>query len=124
VKEALNNAAKYSEATELFLRIHCSGHVVEVIVEDNGRGFATPVSDGEHNGLNNMVQRMQSLGGDCRVTSKPGAGCRVDFRMPLRHSGVRAPWFGGPKPRPEALAPAPKAPASIARPVPHDSKKA
>ncbi|HSY28152.1 MAG TPA: histidine kinase, partial [Burkholderiaceae bacterium] len=39
VKEALHNAAKHSQANELFLRIHWHGPRLIVTVEDDGRGF-------------------------------------------------------------------------------------
>ncbi len=86
VKEALNNAAKYSEASELYLRIHRSGAGVLVTVEDNGRGFDPAQTDPTRNGITNMTQRMQDIGGKCRIDAKPGAGCRVEFHVPLSTS--------------------------------------
>lgn len=92
IKEALNNAAKYSAATELFLRIHRDRDHVIVVVEDNGRGFdATQPTEG--NGLNNMEQRLAEMGGECRLFSQPGAGCLVEFKMPLMHPIRREPWW-------------------------------
>lgn len=94
VKEALNNAAKYSGASELFLRIHQNdGHVV-VVVEDNGAGFDASLLSGEGNGLLNMQQRLVEMGGECAITSEPGAGCRVEFRLPLARTAIRnTPWW-------------------------------
>lgn len=83
VKEALNNAVKYSGATELHLRIHLRGRAVFVVVEDNGRGFDPARTDLTRNGLTNMTERMRELGGHCSIIAKPGAGCRVEFEMPL-----------------------------------------
>jgi signal transduction histidine kinase len=92
VKEALHNAAKYSGATELFLRIRRERDQVLVVVEDNGRGFdATLPTEG--NGLGNMQQRLAEMGGACEVISAPGAGCRVEFNMPLAHPIRRVPWW-------------------------------
>lgn len=93
VKEALNNAAKYSEATEVVLRIHCDGQTVDVVVEDNGKGFIPAQDNINRNGLTNMTQRMQSLGGNCRVITQPGKGCRIEFKMPLTHAQSHARWF-------------------------------
>lgn len=92
VKEALNNAAKYSGATELFLRIHRERDQVLVTVEDNGRGFDVLLPN-EGNGLNNMQQRLAEMGGVCQIFSEPGAGCRVEFTMPLAHPIRRDPWW-------------------------------
>lgn len=94
VKEALNNAAKYSQATELFLRISREGDRLLVVVEDNGQGFDASLLTGEGNGLSNMQQRLAEMGGECAVFSEPGAGCRVEFRMPLARAAVRhATWW-------------------------------
>jgi signal transduction histidine kinase len=86
VKEALNNAAKHSGATELYLRVHRDSDHVVVMVEDNGQGFDPASLAGERNGLANMSQRLAELGGECLLFSEPGLGCRVEFRMPLAHS--------------------------------------
>ena len=42
VKEALNNAAKHSEASEVFLRIYRHNQKLTVVVEDNGRALIRP----------------------------------------------------------------------------------
>jgi hypothetical protein len=38
-----------------------------------------------------MVQRMHELGGRCHITSRPGEGCRVEFKIPLRDNRKR--WW-------------------------------
>jgi len=94
VKEALNNAAKHSEASELFLHIYRERDKVVAVVEDNGKGFDATMLGGERNGLTNMQQRLLEMGGECRLFSFPGAGCRVEFKMPLVHPGrAGAQWW-------------------------------
>jgi two-component sensor histidine kinase len=83
VKEALNNAARHSGATELFLRISLADGCVGVVVEDNGHGFDASAPARERNGITNMQQRLAEMGGTCRVFSAPGKGCRVEFKMPM-----------------------------------------
>lgn len=83
VKEALNNAVKYSQATEMSLSIHRHGQTLLVAVEDNGNGFDLEKVDPLRNGLTNMVERMKEVGGECRITARPGGGCRVEFQVPL-----------------------------------------
>jgi signal transduction histidine kinase len=85
IKEALNNAAKHSGATELRLRIHWEGQRLIVVVQDNGKGFDAGAMKSERNGLANMAQRMSELGGHCLITSQPDQGCRVEFSVPLTH---------------------------------------
>jgi signal transduction histidine kinase len=93
IKEAINNAAKYSGATELFLRIHLQGKELVVIVEDNGKGFDPARANSNRNGLTNMSQRIVELGGQCKIISRPGNGCRVEFKTPLVHSRNASPWW-------------------------------
>jgi len=93
VKEALNNAAKHSHATDLFLRIYSAGDRLAVTVEDNGRGFDPAQLGGERNGMANMTQRMDEIAGWCELFSAPGAGCRITFTVPMAHAPRRR-WFG------------------------------
>lgn len=83
VKEALNNAVKYSHATEVLLSIHRRGQALLVVVEDNGEGFEVDRADSSRNGLINMAERMAEVGGECRIIARPGSGCRVEFQVPL-----------------------------------------
>ena len=106
VKEALNNAAKHSGATELFLRIHRQREQLVVEVEDNGRGFDASLLNGDGNGLANMQQRLQEMGGTCALTSGPGSGCRVRFAISLSSAAAHhAPWWRQLFQRPPRVAP-------------------
>jgi signal transduction histidine kinase len=84
IKESLNNAVKYSQATELILKIQCQGQRLVVLVQDNGKGFDPAMVNPERHGLSNMTHRMTEVGGHCLVTSQPGKGCRVEFGIPLK----------------------------------------
>jgi signal transduction histidine kinase len=90
VKEAIHNAVKYSEATELWLRIHREGPEFVVIVEDNGKGFNPEADVLARNGLSNMWERASEVGGRCRVFTQIGAGCRVEFKIPVTSSRRRS----------------------------------
>jgi signal transduction histidine kinase len=92
VKEALNNAAKYSGASELILRVYRNGQKLVVVVEDNGKGFDLNQARPDRNGLTNLFQRMKEAGGECQIKTRPGAGCRVEFSLPLTGRPVRH-WF-------------------------------
>ena len=105
IKEALNNAARHSGATELILQIRPEGEEMRAVVEDNGKGFNPEAAKGERNGLSNMVQRAAEVGGSCKITSRPGAGCRIEFTTPLRLSSLRRLrwWHWGWWRRPQVL---------------------
>jgi len=91
IKETLNNAAKYSKATEVHLGIHRQGQRLVVVVQDNGQGFDPDRVRPGRNGLANIAQRMHELGGTCLVTAQPGQGCRIEFDVPFTHRR-RFPW--------------------------------
>lgn len=93
IKEALNNAAKHSAATELTVRINLNGSRLNVVVADNGRGFDSAQASQERNGLNNMNLRMAEIGGDCQVVGRPGEGCQVSFQMPLKQESFLKSFF-------------------------------
>src|SRR5205823_3733585 len=84
--------------------IKCRGRRLSVVIEDNGKGFDPTAATQERNGLANMKQRMNELGGTCVVTSQPGKGCRTEIALTLKPSRKR--WFGsnGKPHQPSALA--------------------
>jgi signal transduction histidine kinase len=92
VKEALNNAAKHSGATELTLSIRRQGHGLVVAVQDNGVGFDPAKRKPDRHGLENMDGRMGEVGGHCRLTSRPGQGCRIEFHIPFIQMRRRSWW--------------------------------
>lgn len=80
VREALNNIAKHSLATEAWLRIHWQNEILQISIEDNGCGFDnSAVASG--NGLYNMTRRLEKIGGRFQVTRQPKAGtvCRISL---------------------------------------------
>jgi signal transduction histidine kinase len=93
IKEALNNAVKYSGASELLLQIKCHGKKLVVAVQDNGKGFDLETVRPGGTGLSNIVQRMKEQGGNCAITSQPGKGCRIEFTLTLKSARRRPLWL-------------------------------
>lgn len=91
-EEALNNVLKHSAATSVKVEMSVQEREFELKVTDNGKGFEvpawpagkTPNQGGRGgNGLKNMRQRLAALGGECLVSSRPGAGATVTTRIRL-----------------------------------------
>jgi signal transduction histidine kinase len=82
VKEALHNIFKHANATEVWLRSTIDERALEVVIEDNGRGFASAPDDALADGLRNMKQRMEDIGGGFRVESRPGSGTKIFLHLP------------------------------------------
>jgi signal transduction histidine kinase len=92
VKEALNNAAKHSNASRLKLKIFRNNQKLVVVVEDNGCGFDLNQPRQNRNGLANFSKRISEAGGEYRMVTRPGEGCRVEFSIPLTRRSTRN-WF-------------------------------
>jgi signal transduction histidine kinase len=92
VKEALHNIFKHAGATEVRLRVLVDEAALQIIIADNGHGFATAPSDALSDGLRNMSQRMADVGGECCVASQPGQGTTVSLKLPWPKNGM-APTF-------------------------------
>ena len=83
IKEALNNALKHARASEITLGAKMSGATMEIFIQDNGVGFdpAALPEGGEHDGLKNMRQRIEALGGRFEVASRPGDGTTIRLTL-------------------------------------------
>jgi signal transduction histidine kinase len=81
--EALNNIAKYAEATEASIRIAGAGGEIWVEIADDGVGFdPDPVRAGT--GLRGMADRLNAIGGRLDLRSSPGHGTVVTAVVPTR----------------------------------------
>jgi signal transduction histidine kinase len=94
VKEAINNVVKHAAASEVWIRIAQETELFKLTIRDNGKGFA-PASMGGNvvessergrcgNGLVNMRQRTESIGGQFEVRS--GANEGTSIRLAIRIS--------------------------------------
>jgi signal transduction histidine kinase/ligand-binding sensor domain-containing protein len=82
VKEALHNIFKHANATEVWLRAVADEQALKIVIEDNGCGFANAPDDALADGLRNMKQRMEEIGGSFRVESQPGSGTKIILHLP------------------------------------------
>ena len=83
-KEALNNALKYSGATEVSIHAEMKRRdVLNIVMKDNGKGF-NPQAVTRGNGLQNMQIRAGRLNGKLYVDSRPGKGTilSLTFKIP------------------------------------------
>jgi signal transduction histidine kinase len=85
VKEAVHNIIKHAKASEVTIRMAFADVFLDVSVQDDGSGFQ-PAENIPGNGLSNMKQRLQNIGGTCFVESKPGHGTTVRMRLRIRPS--------------------------------------
>jgi signal transduction histidine kinase len=80
--EAMANVAKYAEATATVARLaETDGHL-RFEIQDNGCGFE-PGGTTYGTGLQGMTDRLDVIGGELEVTSRPGGGTLVRGRIKL-----------------------------------------
>ncbi len=86
VKEALTNALKHASAGEVNVQAKVIAGALEIVVQDDGKGFASPVTkiEGKRHGLENMQQRAGFIGGALNWQSSPDQGTRIQLTVPLR----------------------------------------
>lgn len=87
LQEGLTNCAKHGKASQVEVSLKRNGEVVQLSIQDNGRGFdlADTLSDQNETGIGliGMQERLESLNGRMNVYSKPGAGARLVATIPL-----------------------------------------
>ncbi|MGE5617679.1 MAG: sensor histidine kinase [Sphingomonadaceae bacterium] len=81
-QEALNNVLKHARARHVTVLLRLGEGSVCLEVKDDGVGFdPEAVWDRGGLGLKGMRERAQRLGGEFRVDSAPGGGCRVSVEL-------------------------------------------
>jgi len=84
IKEALNNARKYSNATSVHFRAELKLNQLHISIRDNGSGFdLNSVVSG--NGLRNMKKRAEQLKAQLDVISVSGSGTSIILICPVHH---------------------------------------
>jgi PAS domain S-box-containing protein len=92
VQEALTNVVRHSQATEVEIGLQLRDGLLDLSVEDNGRGFDVRGLNGaEAIGIAGMRERAGLAGGMLEIQSEPGHGTCVSCRLPVENEqGARA----------------------------------
>jgi PAS domain S-box-containing protein len=90
-QQALANVEQHAAARHARVALCGDGaDAVVLLVEDDGRGFDVTLADvaagQEVFGLTSMRERVQAVGGELTVDSRPGGGTRIRARVPTRDS--------------------------------------
>jgi signal transduction histidine kinase len=88
--EALQNVAKYANATTASVGLAEREDWLTFSVRDDGLGF-DPSTKVHGTGMQGMADRLAALGGELRVTSAVGDGTVVEGRVPIDRTSAVPP---------------------------------
>jgi len=85
-QEAVSNAVRHAQPRNVHIVLAVETEVLQLSVTDDGCGMQElPELYAQQGfGLTNMRERAQAIGGEWHISSRPGAGTRIDVRVPLR----------------------------------------
>jgi signal transduction histidine kinase len=86
-QELLNNAAQHAQASQVWIRYTLDSEHVVLEVKDDGRGFEAPqrwveLARQGQLGLVETQERVEAMGGQMKVDSKPGEGTAIRVIVP------------------------------------------
>jgi PAS domain S-box-containing protein len=93
IKEIVQNSIKHARASFVDIIIDNKNNVLLVDIKDNGVGFDVDVMTGSQKtshgfGLFDVREKINHLGGQVTIYSKPGSGTRINLSIPLLNEPV------------------------------------
>jgi two-component system sensor histidine kinase UhpB len=84
-QEALHNAEKHADATQVRIALRRDGKGALLRIEDDGRGLPPDYDASHHGGLGmiSMAERVKTLRGEIVFSPAARGGTRVDVRFPV-----------------------------------------
>jgi signal transduction histidine kinase len=84
VTEALNNALKHSDASNISVTLKNEPAGIKVQIQDDGKGFEMDLAGSCGGlGLTSMRERAEGIGGILEIYSQPGEGTRISASIPV-----------------------------------------
>lgn len=84
IQELITNSIKHAEATKATIQLTQFENSLNIIVEDNGKGFNVNELSQKGIGLNNIKKRMEHLEGTLTIDSTIGRGTTIVVDVPLQ----------------------------------------
>jgi two-component system NarL family sensor kinase len=84
IQELMNNILKHASASEVNIQLLQNDAILNVVIEDNGRGFKYDSRNSEGMGLRNIKSRVDKLSGDIYFDSILGNGTTITLNLPLK----------------------------------------
>ena len=85
VQELIHNVIKHAQAQNVTIQVNRFEDRVNVIVEDDGRGFdVESIRQKPGMGMQNLAARVHELSGFLQIDSRSGRGTTVSVDIPLK----------------------------------------
>jgi len=91
IQEAVSNIKKHSQAKNAAINLEFCEDTLRMHIIDDGKGFDMERTRKEKDyfnrgfGLTSIRERVELLGGEININSKPGMGTRINIVLPLIH---------------------------------------
>jgi len=83
VKEVITNILKHASATAVKVAISTRDNELLISIEDNGKGFDVADKAASGDGISNMAQRIQVIGGQFVIESSAKTGTQIKIVVPV-----------------------------------------
>ncbi len=85
IQETFSNILKHSKANNVNLIINCKNEIINLIIEDNGKGFLLSQETVlKGNGLSNIKERINIINGYVNIKSELNKGTKIYCKIPLK----------------------------------------
>jgi signal transduction histidine kinase/streptogramin lyase len=81
VKESFNNIAKHAWCNKVIVAIEETATEIQLSIKDDGKGFDATKVRLFANGLKNMQNRIEQVGGSYSISSEPGRGTVTEIKF-------------------------------------------
>ncbi len=82
VQELVKNAIKHAEPQRIFVQVICNEETIYLTVEDDGKGMDDKAVEGM--GLNNVRERLRTVGGALEMQSNNESGTSAVVNIPIK----------------------------------------
>ena len=96
VREAVNNAVKHAEASQINVALRGTGDAIQITINDDGSGFSTEDAAAPgpgHYGIIGMKERASQIGATLDLVTQKGAGTTITLTLPAAASPARTLEF-------------------------------
>lgn len=82
IQEGITNIYKHASANLVQVNMALDGDWLQIIIQDDGRGFSSDQEVEGHYGLQIMQERVESVNGQLEISSEPDVGTQVQVWVP------------------------------------------